>query len=512
MPHLCSGIQSGCVSTTLDANGKPIFSGSDSASCSKIANVAQWFSGTATRVVNLDFCPNYETLYHKFESSDFLPMGAGNGLFATEMRTFFNYQGGEVFTFRGDDDVWVFINGNLVLDIGGCHGAIERSVSLDSLGLTQYQNYEIALFHAERCYGASNFKAEFTIRQDQGICPGQCSLALEQGECDTATGTCSCYPGFGGVDCATHTGGRQLGASHSRDEKRRELAEVTATLRSCDGGAAIADLMPPTPPPPQPPPTPPSPPPTPPSPPSPPQPPSQPPLPPAFEVCFPSSSKVKHADGSIRTIDLLKQGDLILAAAPNGQLVYDEVSFLSVSTPAARGSSFVRITTDANASLTLTPTHHLSVGPTCCSEDVVQAMDIQVGHLVWIAPLHSAAAVAGARLVPARVTSIDVVTDDGLHNPLLSGGGYPVVDSIVTATNCKHAQSRSRSWAPWLGWGCTLTGTCDRVARMIHRAECAKINLEHAIWGQHWRGCQWQQTVDGTWPECPPLRDHIVFR
>ena len=80
--------------------------------------------------------------------------------FTYELATEFTYKsdGAQVFTFRGDDDVFVYINGQLVIDLGGVHGAIEQVVELNRLNLTDGETYDLKFFFAERHRTQSNFK------------------------------------------------------------------------------------------------------------------------------------------------------------------------------------------------------------------------------------------------------------------------------------------------------------------------------------------------------------------
>jgi fibro-slime domain-containing protein len=86
--------------------------------------------------------------------------------FTYELATTFIYQPdqGHVFKFRGDDDVWVFVNGQLAIDIGGVHSAVEQTIELDRLDhLKPNQVNTLHFFFAERHRTQSNFRIETTL-------------------------------------------------------------------------------------------------------------------------------------------------------------------------------------------------------------------------------------------------------------------------------------------------------------------------------------------------------------
>ncbi len=175
----------GLVRSMLGVDGKPVYAHAGATPHTVgPARFAQWYNDTSG--INLPFTvtlPLTETTPGRFtfDSDAFFPidgMGFGdvyladdgqlhNFHFTTEIHTTFRYQGGEVFTFFGDDDLWLFINERLAIDLGGLHPALPGTVDLDqmanALGLEVGRVYRMDIFHAERHTDASNFHVETTI-------------------------------------------------------------------------------------------------------------------------------------------------------------------------------------------------------------------------------------------------------------------------------------------------------------------------------------------------------------
>jgi fibro-slime domain-containing protein len=184
------------VLDTLGSDGTPDYNTADKGSTGGSSSTTSgptafynWYhdsaeSNTYHRLLRLTR-PSVGALY-SFESLDFFPLNNEtydaplvwgstnynkNFLFTTQINTAFVYQGGEAFTFIGDDDVWVFINKKLVIDMGGIHGKQTKSISLDDIfdGM-QGSVLSLDVFHAERHCCASNFRIDTNLCFDR--CPG----------------------------------------------------------------------------------------------------------------------------------------------------------------------------------------------------------------------------------------------------------------------------------------------------------------------------------------------------
>ncbi|UJR84740.1 Hypothetical protein I5071_68190 [Sandaracinus amylolyticus] len=179
--------RTGLVADRLDDEGKPVHAASGATVMTAGPDAfREWYrdiEGTNQRfTVELPLSATGDGRW-VFDSNAFFPIdgrGFGDGTyyeggvavthnfhFTTELHTRFRYRGGERLTFRGDDDLWIFVEGQLVLDVGGLHEPVEGTIDFDAiaprLGLVPGGDYRLELFHAERHSTGSNFRIETSI-------------------------------------------------------------------------------------------------------------------------------------------------------------------------------------------------------------------------------------------------------------------------------------------------------------------------------------------------------------
>jgi fibro-slime domain-containing protein len=173
----------GIVAATLGADSKPVYAGgpSNTPTTTGKDNFDQWYRDVDGINIHIDVSilltpdPLRPGVF-VYDNDAFFPIDMmgwpdpyadHNHDFTAEMHFTFPYRGGELFNFRGDDDVFVFINGHLAINLGGIHIAEMGSVDLDrratELGITPGSDYEMDVFYADRHCCDSTFHIETTF-------------------------------------------------------------------------------------------------------------------------------------------------------------------------------------------------------------------------------------------------------------------------------------------------------------------------------------------------------------
>jgi fibro-slime domain len=203
----------GMVATTLDAQRKPQLGPTPYWDC----DIAKWFRAwtpgdltipnyttpVTTTCSNPVSTVNYDTAFknvvidtfltltlvpgsagiYRFNDAAFFPLdGKGFGAevaqgtlrthnysFTMELHWQFVNIPGLTFHFAGDDDMWAFVNNNLVMDLGGIHNTTTGTLNVDDLNLPNHSTNTFDIFYCERHVTGSDLLIETNIFSQPAI-------------------------------------------------------------------------------------------------------------------------------------------------------------------------------------------------------------------------------------------------------------------------------------------------------------------------------------------------------
>jgi fibro-slime domain-containing protein len=177
----CESTNECIVATTLGSDGKPQYAGPSGGTLTTTgaANFNNWFRDTTNSMSDqlpLTLTPDANGVF-TYKNLEFFPIDGklfgndgsdGNGTshnfhFTTEWHLKFTYQPNQTFSFHGDDDLWVFIDGQLQIDLGGIHGGQDATLQLDTLGFAPGSDHSFDIFYCERHVVQSEIEIQTSI-------------------------------------------------------------------------------------------------------------------------------------------------------------------------------------------------------------------------------------------------------------------------------------------------------------------------------------------------------------
>jgi fibro-slime domain-containing protein len=189
-----------------------------------------------------------------------------NFYFTSEVRYLFRYNGTGSLAFYGDDDVWVYINGHLVLDLGAPHERLQGTITMTganaawtilttsidgtpvapatggsgtvNAGLEAGKTYEIVVFHADRHPRESNYQLTLSsFPTSKSACQPRCGdgVATLTEECDDGPANMDGVYGGCSTDChfGPFCGDGVVQMPEEQCDKGRENTGTYGTVGGC---------------------------------------------------------------------------------------------------------------------------------------------------------------------------------------------------------------------------------------------------------------------------------------